>query len=170
MSEPFLGEIRNFGFNFAPRGWASCQGQLLSISSNTALFSLLGTLYGGDGRTTFGLPDLRGRSAISFGQGGGLSNRTQGEVGGTEQVSLTGNQVGPHTHEVTASSQGGSKSPAGSVPAYNADSANYGGATDLVMGSSMIKPNAGGQPHDNMSPYLVTNFCIATEGIFPSRQ
>ncbi len=169
MSEPFLGEIRNFGFTFAPVGWATCQGQLMSISQNSALFSLLGTTYGGNGQTTFGLPDLRGRTAISFGQGQGLSNRTQGEVAGEEQVTLTSQQVAPHSHEVTASSQGGNKSPSGSVPGYNADSAPYGGGTDLVMAPSMIKPNPGGQPHDNMPPYLVTNFCIATEGIFPSR-
>ena len=93
MSEPFLGEIRNFGFNFAPQGWAQCQGQLLSISQNSALFSLLGTMYGGDGRTTFGLPDLRGRTAISVGQGPGLSSRDQGQVGGGEQVTLTAPQV-----------------------------------------------------------------------------
>jgi microcystin-dependent protein len=169
MSEPFLGEIRNFGFNFAPRGWAQCQGQTMSIQQNSALFSLLGTMYGGNGQTTFGLPDLRGRSVISVGQGNGLAPRTQGELGGVEQVTLTAQQVAPHTHGVTASSQGGSKSPAGSVPAYNADAAPYGAGTDLTMSPSMIKPNAGGQPHDNMPPYLVMNYCIALEGIFPSR-
>src|SRR6478609_5659401 len=117
MSEPFLGEIRNFEINFAPRGWAQCQGQTMSIQQNSALFSLLGTMYGGNGQTTFGLPDLRGRSVISVGQGNGLAPRTQGELGGVEQVTLTAPQVAPHTHGVTASSQGGSKSPAGSVPA-----------------------------------------------------
>jgi microcystin-dependent protein len=170
MSEPFLGEIRNFGFNFAPQGWAQCQGQLLSISANSALFSLLGTMYGGDGRTNFGLPDLRGRTAISVGQGPGLTNRTQGEISGVEQVTLTAQQVAPHTHGVTASSQASSKSPANAVPAFTADTSTYGGGADLTMNPSMIKPNAGGQPHDNMSPYLVTNLCIATEGIYPSRQ
>ena len=169
MSEPFLGEIRNFGFNFAPQGWAQCQGQLLSISQNSALFSLLGTMYGGDGRTTFGLPDLRGRTAISVGQGPGLSDYVQGQVGGEEQVTLTASQVAPHTHSVTASSQAASKSPANSLPAYTADASTYGGATDLTMSPNMIKPNPGGQPHDNMPPYLVTNLCIALEGIYPSR-
>ncbi|HEY5979367.1 MAG TPA: tail fiber protein [Microlunatus sp.] len=169
MSEPFLGEIRNFGFNFAPRGWAQCQGQLMSISQNTALFSLLGTMYGGNGQTTFGLPDLRGRTVISVGQGPGLSNRTQGELAGSEQVTLNAAQIAPHTHGVTASSQASSKSPANAVPAY-ADASPYGGGTDLTMNPDMIKPNSGGQPHDNMSPYLVMNYCIATEGIYPSRQ
>jgi microcystin-dependent protein len=169
MSEPYLGEIRAFGFNFAPQGWALCQGQTMSISQNSALFSLLGTMYGGDGRVTFGLPDLRGRSAISFGQGPGLSNRTQGELAGEEQVTLNAGQIAPHTHGVTASSQASGKSPANSVPAYTADSSSYGGATDLTMNPAMIKPNAGGQPHDNMAPYLVINYCIATEGIYPSR-
>ncbi|HEU4546070.1 MAG TPA: tail fiber protein [Microlunatus sp.] len=169
MSEPFLGEIRAFGFNFAPQGWALCQGQTMSISQNSALFSLLGTMYGGDGRVTFGLPDLRGRTAISFGQGPGLSNRTQGELAGEEQVTLNAGQIAPHTHGVTASSQASGKSPSNSVPAYTADSSSYGGATDLTMNPVMIKPNAGGQPHDNMPPYLVINYCIATEGIYPSR-
>ena len=105
MSEPFLGEIRAFGFTFAPRGWAMCQGQTMSISQNSALFSLLGTTYGGDGRVTFGLPDLRGRTAISLGQGPGLSTRTQGEQAGSEQVTLNAGQIPPHTHGVTASSQ-----------------------------------------------------------------
>ena len=170
MTEPFIGEIRNFGFNFAPRGWALCQGQLMSISQNTALFSLLGTMYGGNGQTTFGLPDLRGRTAISFGQGPGLSNRTQGEVAGEEQVTLTSQQVAPHTHGVTASSAAASKSPGDSVPAYTAAAASYGSGSDLTMSPSMVKPNAGGQPHENMPPYLVMNWCIALEGIYPSRQ
>lgn len=169
MSEPFLGEMRNFGFNFAPQGWAQCQGQLMSISANSALFSLLGTMYGGDGQVTFGLPDLRGRSAISLGQGPGLSNRTQGELGGSEQVTLTSQQVAPHTHPVTASSTATGKSPENAVPAFTAGGSSYGGTADLTMNPAMIKPNAGGQPHDNMSPYLVINWCIATEGIYPSR-
>ena len=169
MSEPFLGEIRAFGFTFAPQGWLACQGQMMSITQNSALFSLLGTMYGGDGRVTFGLPDLRGRTAISLGQGPGLSNRTQGELSGSEQVTLIGAQIAPHTHWVTASSQASGKSPGGSFPAYTADSSSYGSATDLTMNPQMIRPNAGGQPHDNMQPYLVLNYCIATEGIFPSR-
>lgn len=169
MSEPFMGEIRNFGFNFAPQGWAQCQGQLLSISQNTALFSLLGTMYGGDGRTTFALPDLRGRAVISVGQGPGLSNRSQGEVGGEEQVTLTGPQVAAHTHPAAGSSTATGKSPAGSVPAFTAGGSSYGTTTDLTMSPAMVGPNSGGQPHDNMPPYLVTNWCIALQGIYPSR-
>ena len=170
MSEPFLGEIRAFGFNFAPQGWALCQGQTRSISQNSALFSLLGTMYGGDGRVTFGLPDLRGRTAISFGQGPGLSNRTQGELAGEEQVTLNAGQIPPHTHSVTASSTAASKSPANSLPAFTATGSSYGGEPDLTMSPAMIGPNpGGGQPHDNMPPYLVINYCIATEGIYPSR-
>ena len=169
MSEPFLGEIRNFGFNFAPQGWALCQGQLMSISANTALFSLLGTMYGGDGRTTFGLPDLRGRTAISFGQGPGLTNRTQGETAGSEQVTLTAGQVAPHTHPVAGSSSATAKSPANAVPAFTAAGSSYGTTTDLTMSPAMVGPNSGGQPHDNMQPYQVTNWCIALEGIYPSR-
>lgn len=169
MTEPFLGEIRNFGFAFAPRGWAQCQGQVLQISQNSALFSLLGTTYGGNGQTSFALPDLRGRATISAGQGPGLSPRTQGEVSGEEQVTLTAQQVAPHTHAVTASSSATNKSPGDSVPAYTAAAAGYGSGADLTMSSQMIKPNGGGQPHNNMPPYLVTNWCIALEGIFPSR-
>lgn len=169
MSEPFIGEIRNFGFNFAPRGWTLCQGQQLPISQYSALFSLLGTMYGGNGVTTFGVPDLRGRTAISFGQGPGLSNRSQGEAAGTEQVTLTSQQVAPHTHGVTASSTAAGKSPADSVPAFTASASSYGTGTDLTMSAAMVKPNPGGQPHDNMPPYLVTNWCIALDGIYPSR-
>jgi microcystin-dependent protein len=169
VSEPFIGEIRNFGFTFAPVGWAQCQGQLMSISQNTALFSLLGTTYGGDGRSTFGLPDLRGRTAISVGQGPGLSQRTQGQTGGEEQVTLTSQQVAPHTHPVAGSSQATAKSPANAVPGYTAAASSYGTSADLQMSSGMVGPNAGGQPHDNMPPYLVTNWCIALQGIYPSR-
>lgn len=169
MADPYLGEIRTFAFDFAPDGWAQCRGQLLSIAQYSALFSLLGVQYGGDGRTTFGLPDLQGRSVVGVGQGRGLAPRTQGELGGAEQVTLTAQQVAPHTHGVAASSQGGSKNPAGALPAYNADAAPYGTRTDLTMSPSMITPNGGGQPHDNMPPYLVLNYCIALVGEYPSR-
>jgi microcystin-dependent protein len=169
MSEPFLGEIRNFGFTFAPRGWALCQGQLLSIQQNSALFSLLGTQYGGDGVTTFGLPDLRGRVSMGFGQGPGLSNRTQGEVAGTETVTLTSNQLPGHSHTVAAASAATSKNPAAAVPAFTSAGSSYGTSADLAMSPNMIGPVPGNQPHDNLQPYLVTNWCIAMEGIFPSR-
>ena len=138
----------------------------MSISQNSALFSLLGTMYGGDGRVTFGLPDLRGRTAISFGQGPGLSNRTQGELAGSEQVTLTAGADRTAHPRGDRLVPGVGQEPRDSFPAYTADSSSYGGATDLTMNPQMIKPNAGGQPHDNMPPYLVINYCIATEGIF----
>lgn len=167
--EPFIGELRCFGFNFAPNGWALCQGQLLPISQNTALFSLLGTMYGGDGRVTFGLPDLRGRVSLGFGQGPGLSSYTQGEVGGQETVVLTAGQLPPHSHTVAASSASTTKSPAGAVPAVTPGGSSYGTTTDLVMSPSMIGGGGNSQPHENMEPYLVLNWCIALEGIYPSR-
>ena len=167
--DPFIGELRCFGFNFAPRGWALCNGQLLSISQNTALFSLLGTMYGGDGRTTFGLPDLRGRVSLAFGQGPGLTNRAQGEQGGTESVVLTAATVPPHTHTVAASSTATTKNPSGALPSVTGAGASYGTTSDLVMSSAMIGGGGSGQPHDNMQPYVVLNWCIAVEGIFPSR-
>jgi microcystin-dependent protein len=167
--DPFIGELRNFGFAWAPRGWAVCQGQLLSISSNSALFSLLGTQYGGDGVTTFGLPDLRGRTPLGFGQGPGLANRVTGEAAGTESVTLTQGQLPPHTHSVAGSSSATGKSPAASVPGFTAGGSSYGTTTDLAMSPGMVTGGGSGQPHDNMQPFLVTNWCIATEGIYPSR-
>jgi microcystin-dependent protein len=167
--DPFLGEIRCFGFNFAPRGWAVCQGQLLAISSNTALFSLLGTMYGGDGRVTFALPDLRGRLPMGFGQGPGLSDRVQGEPGGEEQVSLLQTQLPAHSHTVAASSAATSKSPSAAVPAFTAAGSSYGTSADMSMSTSMIAGGGSSQQHDNMSPYLVLNWCIALEGIYPPR-
>lgn len=170
MTEPFLGEMRNFGFNFAPRGWAQCAGQLLQISQNTALFSLLGTMYGGDGRITFALPDLRGRMSVTTGQGPGLSNRSQGEVGGRESVTLTSAQIPSHTHTTHASASASSKSPDGTLPAFTNSGSSYGTTSDLTMSPAMTSGGGSGQPHDNMPPYLVTNWCIALEGVFPTRQ
>ncbi len=168
MSEPFIGQIQQFGFNFAPRGWAFCQGQLLSIAQNTALFSLLGTMYGGDGQVTFGLPDMRGRISLHFGQSPGTSNYTQGEVSGTESVTLLSTQLPGHNHMVNAST--GQKLVA--APSNN----NLGGfamytnaGLDSVMDPAMLKPSGGNQPHENRQPFLVINWCIALEGIFPSR-
>lgn len=169
MTEPFIGELRCFGFNFAPRGWAQCQGQLLPIAQYTALFSLLGTMYGGNGQTTFALPDLRGRSAISLGQGPGLSNYDQGEVAGVESVTLTAQQVAPHVHGVAGATDASAKSPAGALPGYTASEASYSATASVVMNPGMVLPNTGGQPHENRPPYLVLNWCIALEGIFPSR-
>ena len=168
MSEPFIGEIRIFGFNFAPRGWALCNGQLLSIAQNTALFSLLGTMYGGNGQTTFGLPDLRGRVPVHFGQGPGLSNYSQGEVAGSETVTLTQNQAPAHSHLVAASNGAAdSTRPAGKVPATGGGYAAAGDGS--TMNPAMVNSSGGSQPHENIQPYLVLNFCIAVAGIFPSR-
>ena len=158
-----------FGFNFAPTGWAFCNGQLLPISQNTALFSLLGTMYGGNGQTTFALPDLRGRAPLAFGQGPGLADRDQGEVGGVETVTLTAATLAPHGLTVGASSAATTKNPSDAVPSVTASGSAYGTTTDLVMSPSMIGGGGSGQPHENMPPYLVLNWCIALEGIFPSR-
>jgi microcystin-dependent protein len=171
LSEPFLGEIRMVGFNFAPRGWALCNGQLLSIAQNTALFSLLGTTYGGNGQTTFALPDLRGRSALHFGQGPGLSNYTQGEVAGTETVTLTINEMPAHNHILGAqSTPGSSTNPSNNYPAGSSARDNqYSNAANANMNPSALSVSGGSQPHTNMPPYLVINFVIALEGIYPSR-
>ncbi|MDB4412532.1 tail fiber protein [bacterium] len=170
MSEPFIGQIQTFGFNFAPRAWAFCNGQLLPISQNNALFALIGTIYGGDGRTTFALPDLRGRMPMHYGQGSGLSNRQIGQSSGAEshQLSVGELPVHTHTHNVTAA-VGDSPSPVGAVPATaNDGESNYSTATS---GLSAVNGNSqgGGQAHNNMPPYLAINFSIALTGIFPPR-
>lgn len=168
MSEPFIGQIQAFGFNFAPRGWAQCNGQILSIAQNTALFSLLGTTYGGNGQTTFALPDLRGRVSMNQGQGPGLANYTIGQVAGEESVTLNTQQMPLHGHALNASTA----TKVGSDPSGNilGGAAIYiAGSPDAVMSQTSIGPNGGSQPHDNMQPYLVLNWCIALEGIFPSR-
>jgi microcystin-dependent protein len=172
MSEPFLGEIRTFGFNFAPQGWALCNGQLLPISQNTALFSLLGTTYGGDGVTTFGLPNLQGRVPIHFGQSPGLSPYTQGQQGGTENVTLLTSQMPAHGHGLNASTAPATQQdPGGAIPA-----AEPSGLTALYTTpgnqNTQMSPtgNAGGnQPVPIVQPFLVVNFSIALVGIFPSR-
>lgn len=181
MSEPFLGEIRAFGFNFTPRGWASCNGQLLTIASNTALFSLLGTMYGGDGRTTFALPDLRGRAAMHYGNGPGLSDRRLGEKSGIETITLDEANLPAHTHEVTAVAKcvggaGNSNDAVNNVWAddLGAASATYSSSTPTSdMNASAVEatcaPTGSGLSISNMQPYLVVNYCIATQGIFPSR-
>ena len=175
MSEPFLGEIRMFGGNFAPRGWAFCNGQLLSIAQNTALFSLLGTTYGGDGRVTFGLPDLRGRVAINPGQGPGLSNYSLGEVTGTENVTILQTQMPAHTHAVACNTGAATQpSPANTVFAAPVDSQGgagngYAPAASGTMSPAMIAPTGGGQPVPILQPLLCLSFIIALEGIFPSR-
>ncbi len=168
------------GCNFAPRQWSFCNGQVVSIASNTALFSLLGTQYGGNGRTTFGLPDLQGRTPMSFNQGPGLTERFIGENGGTENVILTTAQMPAHTHVVstTASepcqtSAGDTDRPELAFPAQNATAEVFSSTSNASMGAisvtTTLANNGGGLPHDNLPPYLCLNFCIATQGIFPAR-
>ena len=177
--DPFIGEIRLLPYNFAPRGWALCQGQLMAVAQNTALFSLLGTTYGGNGSTTFGLPDLRGRVAVSPGQGAGLSAYVLGEMTGTPNETLTSAQMPMHTHTLTgtvnvSSANGGATSPAGAVWAVSPGNDEYAegpGASSLAAYLiTGITTDAGGpQSHENMMPYLALNYCIATTGIFPTR-
>jgi len=175
MSEPFIGEIKMFAGNFAPRGYAFCNGQLLSIAQNTALFSLLGTTYGGNGQTTFALPDLRGRVPLHAGQGPGLSSYALGQQSGVESVSLLQTQIPAHTHSVNASSAGPSPalaSPTGNVLAAAARGAPpifSPAAPNTTMRADMIAPTGGSQPHTNIQPILAINFIIALQGIFPSR-
>jgi microcystin-dependent protein len=171
MSEPFVGEIRMFGFNFAPQGWAQCNGQLLPIAQNTALFSLLGTTYGGDGRTNFALPDMRSRVPVGQGQGAGLSSYAEGQAGGAETVTLTAAQMPGHTHPVKASgSPADSDQPEGRALARPA-SHIYTAEPDTrtVMNADMLGDAGSSQPHGNIQPYLAVNFCIALNGIYPPR-
>ncbi len=168
MSEPFLAEIRIFAGNFAPRGWAFCDGQLLPIAQNTAVFSLLGTNYGGNGTTNFALPDLRGRVPVHVGQGPGLANVDLGQTGGIEAVTLTAGQMPAHNH-ILAATNGASTSsrPGGNVPS---GSGAYAAAGDgNTMNPAMVQNTGGSQPHENHQPYLGLSFIIALEGIFPSR-
>jgi microcystin-dependent protein len=171
MSNPFLGEIRLFGGNFAPRGWAFCNGQLLDISTYDALYTLLGTTYGGDGVNTFGLPDLRGRVPVGQGQGPGLSSRVIGQMAGTETVSLTAPQLPQHTHAPRAVPSAATQaSPANGTWAVTGPPPPYSSGTPAaVMNPGAIGSAGGGQPHENMIPFLGLSFIIATEGIFPSR-
>jgi microcystin-dependent protein len=176
--DPLLGTISMFAGNFAPRGWALCNGQLLSISTNQALFSILGTTYGGDGVRTFGLPDLRGRAPIHQGQGPGLTNRTLGELAGAEHVTLMISQMPTHNHALNASTNTGNQtSPANGVLAVSTDPdaggspINFTPGTNVnaIMANNAISPAGQNMPHDNMQPYLAVTFIIALEGIFPSR-
>jgi len=176
MAEPFIGQILLVGFNFAPQGWALCNGQLLSISQNAALFSLLGTFYGGDGISTFGLPDLRGRAPVHQGQGPGLSNYVIGEVTGAESVTLLSNQMPQHNHFVNAvNSPGNAGSPSGALLAETATRGAVSGdtysssPTNTTLAPNAVSLTGGSQPHNNIQPVLVMNYIIALTGIFPSR-
>ena len=169
MSEPFLAEIRIVGFNFAPRGWAFCDGQILPIDQNQSLYSLLGTYYGGDGRASFGLPDLRGRTAINKSDGHSLAQN-----GGTETVTLSSAEMPAHTHVTKAnSSEGDNASPAGdnlsATPAGELLYNDPGAASMTALRAGTVTNAGGGQAHDNMQPYLALNFCIALQGLYPSR-
>jgi microcystin-dependent protein len=182
--EPFIGQIMIFGFNFAPRGWAFCQGQLLSIAQNTALFSLLGTTYGGDGRTTFGLPDLRGRVPMGLGTGPGLSSRTIGQKIGTETTTLNVTQLPAHNHVATGSINASNEVGTDQIPTATANTLGGGivsnrpvsnfnsAAPNVQLNSAMavtVENAGGGQAFNNIQPSLVLNYSIALVGIFPSR-
>jgi len=169
MSEPFLAEVRIVGFNFAPRGWAFCDGQILPINQNQALYSLLGTTYGGDGRTSFALPDLRGRTPIHVGASNGTDHQL-GQKSGEETHTLSANEMPQHTHVVNANTGvGTSDDPTNGFPARAAEN-TYGALSNAgAMGAGTINNAGGGQAHNNMQPYLALNFCIALQGLFPSR-
>lgn len=175
MSSPFVAEIMIVPFNFAPKGWALCDGQILPISQNTALFSLLGTTYGGDGKSTFALPNLQGMAPLQAGQGAGLSLRDLGEIGGVEQVTLLQSEIPGHTHTLHLKNAVGDRnSPVGNLPAqarigrqplpmYSATAGTSPAMSPAALGA------VGGQPHNNMPPYLTFNFIIALQGVFPPR-
>ena len=170
MSEPFIGQIQPFGFNFAPRGWTKCDGQLLPIAQHTALFSLLGTTYGGDGRTTFGLPDLRGRAALHQGTGAGLTNRRIGEKAGSQTETLTVSQMPSHNHVVQANTANADTIAPNSASLATAREDTYNSSSpNTSMHANAIANTGGGQSHNIMQPYLVVNWCIALTGVFPSR-
>lgn len=171
MADPFVAEIRIFPFNFPPRGWAWCNGQLLPLSQNTALFSLLGTTYGGNGMNNFALPDLQGRAPMQPGQGPGLSPHDLGEAGGSETVTLQASEIPGHSHSLQLSDNPGERNnPAGnyySTPDSGRIYAPAGSLTD--MAPQLLGPAGGGLPHNNMQPYLTFYFCIALQGVFPPR-
>jgi microcystin-dependent protein len=176
MSDQFLAEIRIFPFNFPPKGWAFCNGQLMPISQNTALFSLLGTTYGGNGTSNFALPNLQGSAPLGFGQGPGLTLRDLGEIGGEQTVTLISTEMPAHSHTAKASTSGGQDSPTnnswgesklGKTPldVYAANHPN----TNVPMSSQALSIAGGSLPHNNMPPFLCMNFVIALQGLFPSR-
>ncbi len=173
MSEPFIAEIRIFAGNFAPRSWAFCNGQLLPVSQNTALFSLIGTTYGGDGRTTTALPNMQGRSPMHPGRGPGLTSRRLGQRGGTEMVSLTEAQMPNHTHSNMAAIQPASANTPNDTTSMarsvGANAYNSNPTTAIPMNDGALLNTGGSQPHNNLQPFLVMNFIIALQGLYPSR-
>ena len=170
MSAPFVGEIRVVGFNFAPRGWATCDGQIMSIAQNTALFSLLGTNYGGDGRTTFALPNLQDASPLFWGQGPGLSPVSIGEQGGVSAATVSVSQLPSHTHQLNGGAAATTGSPTSMEVLGIADTTIYGTPTNLTpMSNAELSAAGGGAPHNNRQPYQGQMFIIALQGIFPAR-
>jgi microcystin-dependent protein len=177
MANPFLAEIRIFPFNFAPKGWAACNGQLLPLSQNTAVFSLLGTTYGGNGINTFGLPNFQGSAPMQQGQGPGLSFHDLGETGGSPTVTLLATQMPAHTHAINcidgARVGGQSGAPGNAILVKTggtpANAYTTGGAQNQTMAAGMVGPAGSNLPHNNMMPFLTLNFCIALQGVFPSR-
>jgi microcystin-dependent protein len=173
MSNPFVAEIRIFPFNFAPKGWAFCAGQLLPISQNTALFSLLGTTYGGDGKSNFALPNMQGNAPMFYGQGPGLPLYDIGETGGSQTVTLLESEMPLHSHNLMGNDNAGDQStPAPNMCYAKASAGSFyqSTTTGLVqMNPNTIAPTGGNQPHNNLMPYLTLNFCIALQGVFPPR-
>jgi microcystin-dependent protein len=174
MADPFVAEIRVFAFNFAPKGWAFCDGQLLPISQNTALFSLLGTYYGGDGKSTFALPDVQGSAVIGQGQSPGLSDRFLGEIGGVQYVTLLQSEMPIHTHGLMGSiddAQFQAPAPDRELATSNPGFAYQSNSTQNLVNMNLqeLSIQGGGLPHNNLSPGLVLNFCIAMQGVFPPR-
>jgi microcystin-dependent protein len=171
--DPFVAEIRIFAFSFPPRGWAFCDGQLMSISQNTALFSLLGTTYGGDGKSTFGLPDMQTNVPMNFGQGPGLSNYFLGQMGGSQYVTLQQSEVPSHNHGVQsapANFPGTSNVVGGNSYAKSAQGNAYTTPANFVnMNIQEVSSVGNNQPHNNMMPFIALNFCIALQGVFPPR-
>jgi microcystin-dependent protein len=173
MADPFVAEIRMFPFNFPPKGWAWCDGQLMPLSQNTALFSLLGTTYGGDGKSNFALPDLQGRTPMQPGQGQGLSRRDLGEPGGSATVTLLSSEIPMHTHGLRTSMEPGDNthpSPNMALTVSTGASAYVSGnPAPAPMAMQALSPVGSGLPHNNMQPYLTVYFCIALQGVFPPR-
>ncbi len=173
MSQPFVAEIKMFGFNFAPQGYAFCNGQVLPINQNTALFSLLGTQYGGNGQSTFALPNLQGSTALGAGQGPGLTDRYVGETGGAATVTLTQTQLPSHGHGVSVATSADGVADrgnaTGNILAKSGDSTFATGAANTTMSTASTTVTGSGTPHNNMQPYLALKFCIALQGIFPAR-
>ncbi len=170
--DPFVAEIRIFPFNFAPKGWAFCDGQILPLSQNTALFSLLGTTYGGDGKSNFALPNMQGNAPMHPGQGPGLSLHDLGETGGSETVSLLESEIPNHSHawSTDAADPGEDRIPTNEALARSVGGNLYGAPNNLVqLSGNALAPAGGDQPHNNMQPYLTLNFCIALQGVYPPR-